>query len=220
MKVQVGKLASRQVVQWGLSFVGVTLAVVGYFGPWIPHKTAALTVTGSELSWFAKPFARVTRELFVLPLIAAAVILGLVAQRLVTRPLVRLGVVVFGLLVILASTPVYDSIASPEYRGQLILMVVGGVLVVLTLFAPRLPRRVWGGSIVPLVLVGILPALWQFAAFRPRVAALYNDVLGVGWGLVVCVIGFVLLLARGILAVVISSLPSTHSHRGGVGSRE
>jgi hypothetical protein len=146
MKVQVGKLASRQVVQWGLSFVGVTLAVVGYFGPWIPHKTAALTVTGSELSWFAKPFARVTRELFVLPLIAAAVILGLVAQRLVTRPLARLGVVVFGLLVILASTPVYDSIASPEYRGQLILMVVGGVLVVLTLFAPRLPRRVWDRS--------------------------------------------------------------------------
>jgi hypothetical protein len=194
---------------WGLAFLGVCLAVVGYFGPWIPHKTAALAVTGSELSWFAKPFAQVTRELFVLPLIAAAVILGLTAQRFVARPLARLGAIISGLLVILASTPVYDPITSAEYLGQLILMVVGGVLVILTFFAPRLPRRVWGVSIVLLALGGILPALWQFAAFHPRVAALYDDGLGVGWGLVTCVMGFILLLARGILAVVAPSLCAT-----------
>jgi hypothetical protein len=199
-----------QIRVWGILLLGLVLAVVGYFGPWIPHKTAALTVTGSELSWFAKPFAQVTRELFVLPLVVAGVILGLTAQRLVTRPLVRLGVVVLGLLVILASTPVYDSILSPEYRGQLMVMVIGGVLVVLTLFTPRLPHRVWGGLIVLLALVGILPALWQFVTFHPRVADLYDDVLGVGWGLVVCVIGFVLLLARGILAVVAPSLFATN----------
>ena len=202
--MHIGKSASLRAAKWGLLFAGIVLAVVGYFGPWIPHKTAALTVTGSELSWFAKPFAHVIRELFVLPLIAAAVILGLSAQRLVARPLARIGVVALDVLVILASMPVYDSIASPEYRGQLILMVGGGVLVVLTFFAPRLPRRVWGVLIALLALVGILPALWQFAAFHPRVAALYDDGLGVGWGLVVCVIGFVLLLARGLLAVVAS----------------
>jgi hypothetical protein len=183
---------------------------VGYFGPWIPHKTAALTVTGSELSWFAKSFARVTRELFVLPLIAAGVVLSLTAQRHVTRPLARLGAVALGVLVILASTPIYDSILSPEYRGQLILMMVGGVLVFLTLFALRLPRRVWGVLIVLLALVGILPALWQFAAFHPRVAALYDDALGLGWGLIACVAGFALILARGILAVVVPSLFATN----------
>ncbi|MBN1812422.1 MAG: hypothetical protein JXA14_11335 [Anaerolineae bacterium] len=185
-----------------MSFAGIVLAVVGYFGPWIPHKTAALTVTGSELSWFAKPFAQVTRELFVLPLIAAGVVLSLAAQRFVVHSIARLGVIALGLLVVLASTPVYDSILSPEYLRQLILMVVGGVVVVLTLLAPRLPGRVWGVLIALLVLIGILPALWQFAAFHPRVAALYDDGLGVGWGVVVCVIGFVLLLARGILAAV------------------
>lgn len=187
---------------WGLAFLGVCLAVVGYFGPWIPHKTAALTVTGSELSWFAKPFAQVTRELFVLPLIAAAVILGLAAQRFVTRPLARLGAIVLSLLVILASTPVYDPITSPEYRRQLMLMAVGGGLIILTLFAPRLPRRVWGASIVLLALVGIIPALWQFAAFHPRVAALYDGGLGVGWGLIACVAGFVVILLRGVLVVI------------------
>jgi hypothetical protein len=202
LKVQVSKSASLQVAKWGLPFAGIALAVVGYFGPWIPHATAALTVTGSELNWFSKLFGLPSRELFVLPLVAAAVLLGLTAQRHVTRPLARLGVVVLGVLVVLASTPVYDSIASPEYRGQLVLMIVGGVLVVLTLFTPRLPRRVWGVSIVLLALVGILPALWQFAAFHPRVAALYDDALGLGWGLIVCVAGFALILVRGVLAVI------------------
>ena len=208
--MQVRKSASLQVVKWGLPCAGVALAVAGYFGPWIPHKTAALTVTGSELTWFAKPFAQVTRELFVLPLIAAAVLLSLTAQRFVTHPLARLGVVVLGILVILASTPIYDSILTPEYRGQLMMMIVGGGLVVLTLFTSRLPYRVWGGLIVLLALVGILPALWQFAAFHSRVAALYDEALGVGWGLVVCVLGFVLLLARGILAVAAPSLFTTN----------
>jgi hypothetical protein len=198
-----------QIGGWGFSLLGFVLVIVGYFGPWIPHKTAALTVTGSELSWFAKPFAQVTRGLFVLPQIVVGVVLSLIVQRSVVRPSARLGVIGLGILVILASTPVYDSIAGPEYRGQLVLMAVGGVLVVLTLFAPRLPRRVWGALIVLLALGGVLPALWQFAAFHPHVAALYDDTLGVGWGLVVCVIGFVLLLARGILAVVAPSLLAT-----------
>jgi uncharacterized membrane protein len=203
-------VSKAQIGGWGLSLLGFVLVVVGYFGPWIPHETAALTVPGSELSWFAKSFGQVTREMFVLPLIAAGVLLSLTTQCHVTRPFVRLGVVTLGFLVILASMPVYDSIASPEYRGQLILMVVGGVLVVLTLFAPRLPRRIWGGSIVLLALVGVLPVLWQFAAFHPRVAALYGESLGVGWGLIVCVIGFILLLAHGILAVIAPSLFATN----------
>jgi hypothetical protein len=186
----------------GFSLLGLGLVVVGYFGPWIPHKTAALTVPGSELPWFAKSFAQVPREFFVLPLIAAGVILSLTVQRHVTRPLARFGAVILGLLVILASAPVYDSIFNPEYRGQLVLMIAGGVLVVLTLLTPRLPRRVWGVSIALLALLGILPALWQFAAFHPRVAALYDDGLGVGWGLFVCVAGFALILVRGILAVI------------------
>jgi hypothetical protein len=208
--VQVRKSTSLQVVQWGLPFAGIALSVLGYFGPWIPHETAALTVTGSELNWFSKPFGVPSRELFVLPLIAAGVVLSLTAQRFVTRPFARLGVIVLGILVILASTPVYDSIFSPEYRRQLILMVVGGVLVVLTLFAPRLPYRVWGVLIVLLTLGGILPALWQFVAFHPRVATLYDSAIGIGWGLIVCLIGFALLLARGILAAVTPSLFATN----------
>jgi hypothetical protein len=140
------------------------------------------------------------------------VLLGIVAQRLVTRLLARLGVLALGILVILASMPVYDPITSPEYRGQLILMVVGGVLVVLTFFTRRLSYRVWGVSIVLLVLGGVLPALWQFAAFHPRVAALYDSAIGVGWGFIVCLIGFALLLVRGTLAAVTPSLFAKHPH--------
>jgi hypothetical protein len=182
--------------------VGVVLVVVGYFGPWIPHETAALTVTGSELGWFSKSFGLRSRELFVLPMIAAAVLFSLVAQRIVSRPVARLGVTVFGVLLVLASLPVYDSIFSLEYRAQLILTIVGVVLVLSNLFTPLLPRRVWGALVVLLVLVGVLPALRQFTTFYPRVVALYGDPLGVGWGLIVCIVGFALVLVRGILVIV------------------
>jgi hypothetical protein len=197
-------------MRWGLSFVGIALAVVGYFGPWIPHETAALTVPGSELSWFAKSFGLPLREFFVLPLVVAAVLFSLVAQRLVVRSLARLGVIAFGGLLVLASVPVYDSILASEYRGQLVLTAVGVVLVLLTGFSPRLSRHTWGALVVLLALGGIVPALWRFLTFRPRVAALYDDALGVGWGLVLCVTGFALLLVCGLLAVVISPPPAAN----------
>jgi hypothetical protein len=63
--------------------------------------------------------------------------------------------------------------------------------------------------LIVLLALGILPALWQFAAFQPRVAALYKGAIGVGWGLIVCLIGFALLLVRGILAAVNPSLFAT-----------
>ena len=80
----------------GIWFLGFALVVVGYFGPWIPHETAALTVTGFELAEFAKFFPQVqggvvpvTRGLFLTPIAAVAILLGLVVSRLAARPAVR-----------------------------------------------------------------------------------------------------------------------------------
>jgi hypothetical protein len=192
-----------RIADWLLWGLGLVLVVVGYFGSWIPHRAAALTVTGSELSWFSKSFGLPSRELFVVPMIAAAILFGLAAQRFVTRPIARVGVTAAAVLLALFSLPIYDSIFSPEYRGQLTLTVAGIILVLLTLLVPLLPRRMWGALIILLALVGVLPALWLFSAFHPRVVALYNDSLGAGWGLVVCVVGFALLLGRGILAAAL-----------------
>ena len=193
---------------FAICLLGLVLAIVGYFGPWVPHKTAALTVTGFELVEFAKFFPQVqggivpvTRVLFLTPLVAAAILLGLLVNQL-TNKLTRALVILAAALLALAALPPYQYLLDPGYRGQLILAATGLILVLLTPLARWLPRRAQGVLIALLALAGALPALWQFVLLRPLVAALYNVPLGLGWGLIACVAGFALLLAGGVLIAV------------------
>ena len=194
--------------QFAIRLLGLALAVVGHFGPWIPHQAVALTVTGFELAEFAKVFpqvqsgvAPVTRVLFLTPLVAAAILLGLLTNKL-TNKLTRALVILAAVLLALAALPPYQYLLDPGYRGQLILAAIGLILVLLTPLARYLPRRAQGILITLLALAGALPALWQFALLRPLVVALYGAPLGLGWGLIACVAGFALLLAGGALIAV------------------
>ena len=189
--------------------LGVVLALAGYFGPWVDHRTAALTVTGAELSEFAKFFpqvqggvAPVTRELFLSPLIAGAVLLGLVTNRWFRRPVARLAATGLAVLLGLAALPPYQFLLDRTYRSQLVLASGGALLVTLTLLASRLAPRLWGGLVALLALVegGLAP--WQFGLLRPLVVALYDAPLTVGWGLIACVAGSALVLVGGILAAI------------------
>jgi predicted anti-sigma-YlaC factor YlaD len=93
-------------------------------------------------------------------------------------------------------------VLDPQYARQTLLVAAGVLLVLLAPLARRIATRAWGIVVVLLALVGAVPALFQFARLRPLVVALYDRPLGLGWGLVACMAGFVLLLAAGILAVV------------------
>ncbi len=210
-----------QVSNW-LVWLGLVLGIVGYFGPWVGHGTAALTVTGFEMAEFAKFFPQVqggalqlTRALFYLPLVTAAILLALAVgrsnvrgARWIVSPVVAVLLVVAllpysavdGLLqAIAAGVPV---VLDPQYARQTLLVAAGVLLVLLAPLARRIATRAWGIVVVLLALVGAVPALFQFARLRPLVVVLYDRPLGLGWGLVACVAGFVLLLAAGILAVV------------------
>lgn len=202
--------------------LGLILAVVGYLGPWVPHKTAALTVTGLELAEFAKFFPQVqggvvsiTRELFYLPLITALILLGLCAGRSTVRwvrlavPLLLAGLLLVALLPYSVVNGLRQALATrsnvmldPQYTGQLGLVVAGAALLLLIPLARRLPARLQGGLVALLALAGALPALWQFARLRPLVMVLYARPLGLGWGLITCAAGFVVLLVWGSLAMV------------------
>jgi len=189
--------------------LGLALALVGYFGPWVGHKTVALTVTGFELAEFAKFFPQaqagtvpVIRELFLMPLIAAAVLLGLLPHRPARRSLARIVTTGTAVLLALAALPPYQFFLDSQYRGQLLLAVSGLLLVLLTPLARRLPRRSWAILVAFLALVGAAPALLQFALLRPLVVALYGKPPGPGWGLVACTTGFALLLLSGALATI------------------
>ncbi len=193
----------------GVWLLGVVLVVVGVLGPWIPHQTAALTVTGLELAEFAKFFPQVqggvvhvTRCLFLTPITAAAILLGLAASRPAVRPIARFAGAGLAVLLALVALPPYGFYLAAEYRGHLVLAVGGAALVMLILSSHRLPRRVWGVCVMVLALAGAIPALHQFALLRPLVAALYAAPLGLGWGLVACTVGFALLLLAGAWAAV------------------
>lgn len=216
-----------RIADFWLCLVGFVLVVVGYFGPWVPHKSAALTVTGSELAEFAKFFPQVqggvvsvTRELFYSPLVVASVLLGLLASRSTSRAvrlIVPLGVATV-LLGALLPFPVVEAarlaiatpasfVLPPGCKGQLALVVAGVMLTLLTPLAHRLPRRPLGILVALLAIAGSVPALYQFALLRPLIVALYDAPLGLGWGLVVCVTGCVLLLLSGILAAAHPNRP-------------
>ena len=208
-----------EIGDFGMRFLGLALALVGYFGPWVAHESAALTVTGFELAHFTRlqgSPAPMTPALFLTPLVAAAILLGLLANqptnqqtnqptnKPTNKPTNQLPTLAAALLA-LAVLPPYQFILAPQYRGQLALAAGGLLLVLLTPLARWLPRRARTVLVALVALAGAMPALWQFALLRPLVVALYNRPLDLGWGLVTCTAGFALLLISSIQQLAVSS---------------
>jgi len=213
-----------QIADFEILLLGLVLVIMGYFGPWVPHKTAALTVTGFELAEFAKFFPQVqggtisiTRELLYLPFLVAFILSALLAGQSTVRATYLIVPLFVAALLVVALLPysIVDGVRQaltthspftpdPQYTGQLALVVIGAVLTLLAPLARRLPRRAWGILVSLLALAGVVPALWQFVLLRPLVVALYtgngSGPLGLGWGLIACVVGFALLVLSGIVA--------------------
>ncbi len=192
-----------------LRALGFCLAIAGCFGPWIGHRTAALSVTSLELAEFARIFPQVQsgtvavhRIWFFTPLVVGAVLGGVLvhppsAGPVPNRRLRRLLIIPLALIA-LAALPPYPFLFAAPFRGQLGLAVGGFVAVFLTPLARRLPSRAWGTLVALLALVGILPALWQYALMRPLFVALYGGRVTVGWGVIASTAGFSLLTLEGI----------------------
>jgi hypothetical protein len=197
--------ARKESALCSLHFVGAVLVVIGFFGPWLAHKAAALTVTGYELSEFAKFFPQVQgggvpvrRALFVTPLLAAAVSLALVIHRSGKSFLLRLGATALATLLGLVALPPLQAMLEPQYRLQLIVVLVGVLLTLLTPLTRQLSEQVRGLLLLLLALVGAVPALWQALLLYPLVAELYGAAIWPGWGFILCTIGFSLLLLAGL----------------------
>ena len=197
--------ARRASALCSLHFLGSVLVAIGFFGPWVAHKTAALTVTGYELSEFAKFFPEVQsgvvpvrRGLFITPLLCAAISLALVIHRSDKGLLVRLVATALAVLLPLAALPPFQAISEPQYRLQLMLVGLGVLLALVTPLIHHVSGAIRGLLLSLLALSGAVPALWQAVLLRPLVAALYGTVVWPGWGLLVCAIGFAMLLIAGL----------------------
>jgi hypothetical protein len=192
--------ARRERTLCSVRFVASIFILIGFSGTWVAHRTAALTVTGYELSEFAKFFPQVQggivpvrRALFITPLFAAIISLALVVHRSKGRPFFRFGGTILTALLGLAVLPPYQSLLEPAYRLQLIIAAVGLLLTLSTPLTSRFSERVRSMLFLLVALLGVIPAVWQYVLLRPLIGGLYEARILPGWGIIVCVVGFLFL---------------------------
>ena len=191
--------------------LALALIIVGYFGPWVAHKDAALILSADDLAEFIKfmPIVRsgqlsIVRELFFVPIWLAAIGLNLLGAR---SRAVEGRSVLWLLSVILVLTPLppftflIEAYKSPEF-GLTFWTTVAAVLIsaALALFGRRLPDRVaailW--ILFGLAVASIAPL--HFIKIQPEIEKLYT--FTIGWGFWAVIIGGVMLSAIGLLRLI------------------
>lgn len=186
---------------------GAVLALVGVWGAWVPHRDAALVLSGWDLAEYLKfvPGANVPRDLFYLPVWCGAITLLILANPPANlRPglsPVRLGLIAVALGLMVALLPPYpDTLTgfrTAGYRWRFIFGASGIVLALLSLRVRRWPARLAGGALLVLAGLGAFPALWQFIQVRNELETVYGARLGWGWGVGALLVGWALVGAVG-----------------------
>ncbi len=185
---QVGLLAA-----WGI-------ALVGYFGPWVGRRAAALAWNAYDLFDLLRLLPEIeTGALSVnlqtlrLPLVGLAVLLPVFLADAPT--MWRIGGALGGAVLALATLPPYPEIVSawhtpgwrvPFWWGVGAMLAAGVAIWV----APRLGRyRPW--FLLMWLAVTGLPAAATFARLLPALSTLHAAEIGPGWGFWVCMGGLV-----------------------------
>jgi hypothetical protein len=192
--------------------VGWVLAAVGYFGPWIAHKTAALTLTGVDLGEFVKflpldASVRVVRQVFYLPPLAVILSIALLvgSRRLGFPWLLRLLMLVLALPVSLQLLPPAWSPASlltAEFRLQTLALGLCWLLLAGFWLLGRLPPRLAGVLSTGLAPAAALLAAWQFLSVKPAIDAVYGTPPPIGWGFWVCLAGLAVVAAASVVLLL------------------
>lgn len=190
--------------------LGLALAIAGYFGPWVDHKTAALVLTGQDMGEFVKFLPEVRagailmiRELFYLPpFVAALGLILLMANRRSAYPLlvrVVMGLTVLGLAWAMLP-PVWTPqlLLTAEFRKQSIAIAFCLLLVVIHPVLRHLPLRLVAVAVMVLAILGAGPPLGQFLAIHKAVSRAHGWPVPVGWGLWATVLGFTIVLVGAV----------------------
>jgi hypothetical protein len=194
-----------------LAPVGWALAAVGYFGPWITHETAALTLSGVDMGEFVKFLPsvldgslEVVRQLFYLP--PVAVVFGIAmltcSRRLRYQTIVRVLALALAVPVSLQLLPPAWSpftLMSAEFRLQAVGMATLWLLLAGTCFWGRLSVRLLGVLSALVALAAAILSAWQFKLAKPAIDGVYSTTTGTGWGFHVCIAGLAAMVVVGVL---------------------
>ncbi len=191
-------------VRFGLP-LGWALAGSGYFGPWIGHATAALTLSGVDMGEFVKFLPEVMdgslnivrQLLYAPPFVVVVSVAFLIGSRRLRYPwLVRIPVMLLAIPVSLQLLPPAWSLASlttPEFRVQTAGLLLSWLLLAAFWLLGRLPAWLAGAVSAIASLAAAVLSTWQFLLSKPAVDRVYGIPPTVGWGFWLCQAGLVLI---------------------------
>jgi len=191
--------------------LGWALATTGYYGPWIAHGTAALTLSGVDMGEFVKFLPgviggslQVTRQLFYLPPLAVvwSVALLVRCQRLRYPKLLRILFLALAIPVSLQLLPPawsVDSLLAPEFRAQTIALVLSWVILAGFWLWGALPARLTGLLSTMMALAGLVLGPWQLALVKPAIDEVYRTPPSIGWGFYLCQLGLAVMAVGSLL---------------------
>lgn len=196
---------------------GWLCSAIGYFGPWLSHRTASLSLTGVDLAELTKfvPLVLdgsvpVIRQAFYAPALAvsAGIALMVGSRLLCFHWVLRLVLLPLGAFLSLQLLPPAWSRASleaAEYTFQLVAIACLWALLAGFWVWGRVPTWLTGSGAAALALGAAALAAWQYAILRPAVSDVYHAPIPVGWGLPVCLAGLVTLASASLASALVRS---------------
>jgi hypothetical protein len=201
--------------------LGWALAAVGFFGPWVAHAAAGLTLSGVDMGEFVKflPGAldgtlAVFRQLFYLPpfAITSSIAMLVGSPRLGYSPIVRTLALVSAVPVSLQLLPPAwspSSLLAPEFRLQTIVLGTCWLLLAGFWLLARLPSWLTGSLSTAVSLAASVLPFWQYWVIKPAVDEVYGRSPAVGWGVPACLVGLLIMAAMSSMFALRSGLRST-----------
>jgi hypothetical protein len=193
--------------------LGVALILVGYFSPWVPHRTAGLALTGFEIGEWIKfapevlsgssPLRRVD---FYWPPAVAAMGLALLAGN--SRPWHwrDWSLVVIAVILSLFPFPLLEEINDlngiKANIGRLGLVAMGEMTCLVIIARHGLPARVRGAALLLAAGAGVILVSRAFSTAEPIVERLYDQAIDPGLGYNLTRSGMALLSMAGIIGLV------------------
>ncbi len=188
-----------------LLLLGLTAVFTGYLTVWLPGPAAGLRFLGAEIGeWIKFLGVRGSRNLFYLPPIMLGAILACLCalQPSTRRQTWALRAVAIG--VSLLALPAVEIVLQESPSQWLLRLLLIGLVSALALgsaLLARLPSSLLWYLVALLGVLGLSLPTWRYVTLRPFLAEVLGQAVGVGLGVWLNALGFLLLTAVALIHV-------------------